>query len=210
MVPFILYQEAVDENENRNAVRILRLHLRETQDPFGIPDIVFKNFYRLPKALVQELIADIEPAMEVAQRVTAIPNHLKVLAFLSVVANGGYQKNVGHDFLLALSQTTVSRCIDLVARAIQNILAPRRIVFPVGAHEKTVIKTKFVLQLLKLCCNEIIICCFRFYNKFRFPGIIGAIDGTHIRIQKPDQQVEHVYYNGRKGAHTKNVQIVCS
>lgn len=49
---------------------------------------------------------------------------------------------------------------------------------------------------------------YRFFDLFGFPGIIGAVDGTHIRIQKPNNNVEHAYFNGRKNAHTKNVQIV--
>lgn len=147
MVPLMILQE-IEEREDRNALRINRMQLRDTQDPFSIPDKAFICFYRLPKYLVHNIIADIEPAMAVAQRVSAIPNHLKVLAFLSVVANGGYQKNVGHDFMLALSQTTVSRCIDVVARSIDRILAPRRIKFPIDQIEKAAIKARFVLQYI--------------------------------------------------------------
>ena len=40
------------------------------------------------------------------------------------------------------------------------------------------------------------------------PGVIGVVDGTHIYIKRPDNNVEHVYYSVRKAAHTKNVQIV--
>lgn len=39
-----------------------------------------------------------------------------------------------------------------------------------------------------------------------FPGIIGAIDCTHIAIIRPWEK-EHNYLN-RKGYHSKNVQIV--
>ena len=48
----------------------------------------------------------------------------------------------------------------------------------------------------------------RFFIKYGMPGVIGVVDGTHIYIKRPDNNVEHVYYSVRKAAHTKNVQIV--
>lgn len=48
---------------------------------------------------------------------------------------------------------------------------------------------------------------FRFYEETGFPGVIGAIDCTHIRIKRPKREVESCYYN-RKGYHSKNVQLV--
>lgn len=41
-----------------------------------------------------------------------------------------------------------------------------------------------------------------------FPNVIGAIDGTHIRIQAPATH-EHLYVN-RKGYHSINVQAICN
>lgn len=46
-----------------------------------------------------------------------------------------------------------------------------------------------------------------FMNRFQLPGIIGAIDGTHVAILKPSND-EHNFIN-RKGFHSLNVQIVC-
>ena len=48
----------------------------------------------------------------------------------------------------------------------------------------------------------------RFFTKYGMPGVIGVVDGTHIYIKKPENDVEFVYYSVRKAAHTKNVQIV--
>ncbi|KYN05505.1 Putative nuclease HARBI1 [Cyphomyrmex costatus] len=41
-----------------------------------------------------------------------------------------------------------------------------------------------------------------------FPGVIGAIDGTHVAIWPPDKNREHLYIN-RKLYHSLNVMIVC-
>lgn len=40
------------------------------------------------------------------------------------------------------------------------------------------------------------------------PGVIGLVDGTHILIKKPSEEVEHVYFAVRKSSHSKNVQVV--
>ncbi|KAJ8930981.1 hypothetical protein NQ314_016151 [Rhamnusium bicolor] len=44
-------------------------------------------------------------------------------------------------------------------------------------------------------------------RKTRFPGVLEAIDCTHISIIAPVVE-EHNYLN-RKGYHSKNVQIIC-
>ncbi|KAG8231963.1 hypothetical protein J437_LFUL008883, partial [Ladona fulva] len=45
-------------------------------------------------------------------------------------------------------------------------------------------------------------------ERWGFPGVIGAVDGTHIAIVPPVSEREHDFAN-RKGFHSKNVQIVC-
>lgn len=47
----------------------------------------------------------------------------------------------------------------------------------------------------------------RFMDKFNFPGVIGAIDCTHIAILKPRGD-EHNFIN-RKGFHSLNCQLIC-
>ncbi|XP_055381887.1 putative nuclease HARBI1 [Condylostylus longicornis] len=43
-----------------------------------------------------------------------------------------------------------------------------------------------------------------FYEKFLFPGVIGCVDGTHVRIITPSKNHQHLHYN-RKGYHSLNV-----
>ncbi|KYN08446.1 Putative nuclease HARBI1, partial [Cyphomyrmex costatus] len=47
----------------------------------------------------------------------------------------------------------------------------------------------------------------RFWTRTQFPGVIGAIDGTHIAIVPPNAEREHLYIN-RKLYHSLNVLIV--
>ena len=44
-----------------------------------------------------------------------------------------------------------------------------------------------------------------FYSKGGFPGVIGCIDGTHVRIQGPSDN-ENDFVN-RKGFHPINIQV---
>lgn len=48
---------------------------------------------------------------------------------------------------------------------------------------------------------------YSFQRRYHLPGVIGCIDCTHIVIVKPDEAIEHLYYN-RKGYHSLNVQMV--
>ena len=46
-----------------------------------------------------------------------------------------------------------------------------------------------------------------FFRKGGFPGVVGCVDATHIRLQRPSQN-EADYVN-RKGYHSINVQAIC-
>lgn len=46
-----------------------------------------------------------------------------------------------------------------------------------------------------------------FFQKTDFPGIIGCIDRTHIKILAPSKEDQHLYLN-RKGFFSLNVMLV--
>lgn len=46
----------------------------------------------------------------------------------------------------------------------------------------------------------------RFFEYSDFPGVIGAIDGTHVALLRPKKN-EHIYFN-RKHFHSLNVLLV--
>lgn len=48
-------------------------------------------------------------------------------------------------------------------------------------------------------------------EKKNFPGVIGALDGTHVAIVTPtkkDEPLDAVHFFNRKGYYSINVQLV--
>lgn len=51
----------------------------------------------------------------------------------------------------------------------------------------------------------------KFMARYNFPGVIGAVDGTHIAIEAPskyDKNYPEPYYVYRKQYHSINTQLV--
>ncbi|OXU17987.1 hypothetical protein TSAR_016837, partial [Trichomalopsis sarcophagae] len=48
----------------------------------------------------------------------------------------------------------------------------------------------------------------RIQRRFNFPGVIGAVDGTHTRITVPRNDSQS--YINHKGVHSIQLQIVCN
>lgn len=44
-------------------------------------------------------------------------------------------------------------------------------------------------------------------TNFGFPGVLGAIDCTHVQLRAPSENAQ-VYVN-RKGTHSINIQVIC-
>ncbi|XP_067624299.1 putative nuclease HARBI1 isoform X2 [Eurosta solidaginis] len=100
--------------------------------------------------------------------------------------SGGYQHCVGSDYLVGKFQSTVSKITSHVILEMENKLRPQNI----QSH-----------------LNETSECKQWFMDKYKIPGVIGCIDGTHIGLQRPSVD-EHMYFN-RKGYHSINAFIMC-
>ncbi|XP_052390499.1 putative nuclease HARBI1 [Carassius gibelio] len=97
-------------------------------------------------------------------------------------ATGSFLNTVGDT--VGLSKASVSRVVYRVSRALSNKLPQ----FPNQMAELNKLKRGF-------------------FSIARFPNVVGAIDGTHVRIQAPPAH-EHLFVN-RKGYHSLNIQAVC-
>ena len=101
------------------------------------------------------------------------------------ITSGDYQLTLSdcHN----VSQTTVSKCLKLVTRAIAS-LSRQYIVTPSGIDLRRTVQD--------------------FHDIAGMPDVIGAIDGTHIAIQRPRVENSELF-RCRKGYFSLNVQAVC-
>lgn len=106
--------------------------------------------------------------------------------------HGSYQKACGSNYIFAQSQASVSRSINLVTNELVGI-AEEYIRFPDTAASIAQTKSKFM-------------------HKFQMPGIVAALDGTHVAIHAPpalsDEFPGNLYIN-RKRYCSLNVLAAC-
>ncbi|XP_069134276.1 putative nuclease HARBI1 [Argopecten irradians] len=114
----------------------------------------------------------------------ALTAKIQLLVALRFFASGSFYRVVGDTF--GVSVATVSRCVSNVSIALCRI-AHRFITVPVGNAAS---ETKR-----------------GFFDIAGFPNVIGAVDGTFIRIIAPKTN-ENDFVN-RKGFHSLNVQMMC-
>ncbi len=119
-------------------------------------------------------------------RNNALTAELKVIMTLRFLATEKMQQCTGDD--LGPSQSTVSRVLNGTIAALTTPNIVRQFIdFPTD------------LQTLRQKQEA-------FMRIAGFPGVVGAIDGTHVRIISPTVN-EEAYVN-RKGFHSINVQVV--
>lgn len=185
-IQILLIQQLERENQLRQ-LREQSRRLRDTSDPFSLPDVHFIRLFRLNKDLVTYLFQELQQHMGNHARISRINYQQRILITLRFYATGNYQRGIGQEYLLAVSQPIVSRSVEEVSRVLVLHFANDWIQFP-----DDVTKNANKREFFQYC---------------GIPGIIGAIDCTHVKIVAPSQE-EHAYLN-RKGYHSINVQLIC-
>ncbi|KAJ2942141.1 hypothetical protein O0L34_g11054 [Tuta absoluta] len=183
---------AIVDADERNQQERLRLRsLRDTSNPFNLPNRKFRKLFRIPVVSAQYLCEVLEnyPRFKESDN---IPIHIKILGALHFFVSGSYQTADGGDSVISLSQPSMSRAIEEVTSAIVELLASDYIRFPTTVEEK------------RRTMRE-------FQEKYNMPNVLGAVDGTHIAIFKPDGNDPiapgNLFYN-RKGYYSINCQGV--
>ena len=110
----------------------------------------------------------------------------QVLIALRFYASGSFLQVIGDT--IGVDKSTVSRVVTNVSLALV-------------AKQQQYIKWPKDQQEFGKSKNS-------FYQRGKFPCVIGCVDGTHIRIQAPHEN-ENGYVN-RKGFHSINVQGICN
>ncbi|XP_052258927.1 putative nuclease HARBI1 [Dreissena polymorpha] len=169
-----------------NVENVPRRRLFDRENPLdSLSEIEVYRRYRFIPATILTLLNLVADSLDFGTlRNSPLLPIQQLCIFLRAMATGSFQLVVGDT--VRVSQPSVSRCCRRVGRAIAR-LARRYVRFPDREECKT----------LKS----------RFQSIAGFPNVIGLIDGTHVRIQRPKNH-EADFIN-RKGYHSLNVQMVC-
>ncbi|XP_045205641.2 putative nuclease HARBI1 [Mercenaria mercenaria] len=111
----------------------------------------------------------------------------QILIALRFFASGCFLQLIGDTFGVDIA--TVSRTITRVTDVLFS-LKDEYIRFPTTDDERRTVQQGF-------------------YKIRQFPGVVGCIDGTHVRIISPPKDQEAAYVN-RKRYHFINVQATCN
>ncbi|XP_058448989.1 putative nuclease HARBI1 [Malaya genurostris] len=174
-------------DDEHSLVRLERRKIRDSSNPLDMPHDAFIKYFRVSKELFSYLLNIVENRL--GSSVGSVLPVIKLSAALRFFAEGSYQKGVGNDLFVGMAQPTLSKSLSLVIDVLESEVCPSAIRFPINEMEKNAIKLAF-------------------YEKTGFPGIIGCVDGTHVKIITPSSNVQHLYYN-RKGFHSFNIMLVC-
>lgn len=161
---------------------------------FRLRDMALENFtneelrcrYRFGRDSLQFLTELLQDDLQrQTRRNHALTPTVQLLVALRFFASGSFLQIIGDT--VGLSKSAVSKIITDVSEALAG-KQHQFIVWP--SHDE--------IQQVKE----------GFYRKGGFPGVIGCIDGTHVRIQGPADH-ENDFVN-RKGFHSINVQAICN
>ena len=144
----------------------------------------FRYRFRLSKQIILSLCEDLSLELEYhSKRNNCLPPILQICGSLRVLAAGSFQTVIADT--IHVHQSTVSRIID---RFLNALLKNRKfyILFP---ENLAAVKQSF-------------------FEIDNFPGVVGAVDGTHISIKKPQNDINPERFRNRKNGISLNVQIV--
>ncbi|XP_041465700.1 putative nuclease HARBI1 [Lytechinus variegatus] len=162
--------------------------LTDRKNPFELyDDRDFKMRYRFTKHTALYLINILEEDLSRnTDRNNPLPVVVQVMTALRFYAVGSFQ--IMHGDEASISQPSVSRVIKKVSEAIAR--RKREFMrFPSTRDELETTQQQF-------------------YEYCGFPGVIGAIDGTHVYIRSPGGE-QALFFLNRKNRYSVNVQVVC-
>ncbi|XP_071635288.1 putative nuclease HARBI1 [Temnothorax longispinosus] len=155
----------------------------------GYSKTIFKEHFRMFPATFEMVLGVIGPGLR------AINNNIpygrkrisekkQLLIAIWFMATPDSYRSVATKF--GVGRATAFRALRRVTYAL-HCVAPRFIRWP---------RDQIALNVME-----------RFQRSCGFPNIVGAIDGTHIKIRAPVEDANS--YINRKGFHSMNVQVVC-
>ncbi|XP_058981748.1 putative nuclease HARBI1 [Musca domestica] len=175
-------------NRGDGNVNLFR-QLRDATNVLELPEERFIANFRVSKDVFLMLLGEMEPQMKRNTRSSSVPPIVKVSTFLKFLASGGYQFCVGNESVSYMSKAKVSEVISECLNIVEQHICAKwiRLQKTLGEEDE---------------CKQ------SFFNSAGVPGVVGCIDGSHVRIKSPGQQQQHLYYN-RKGYYSINVMVIC-
>lgn len=176
-----------DENHEEVQSRMPRI-FRSRIDPFdSLSDENFRDRFRLNKQTVVFVSGLVEEKIKsfTVRNHAVTPINMLLIA-LRFYATGSFFINIGDHF--NVSKQSCGRIVHKVSHYLA-LLGRDFIKMPNNGQKRNYVSSTF----FKIC---------------GFPNVIGAIDGTHIRLQSPGGENAEIYRN-RKGYFSLNVQVVC-
>ncbi|XP_017469702.1 PREDICTED: uncharacterized protein LOC108371140 [Rhagoletis zephyria] len=142
-------------------------------------DKEFVQHFRLTKDAFKYVLTEVKDKLKKRSRTSALSAELKFAATLRFLVEGSYQLGAGNDFNIGIAQSTMSGVLKEVLDCLEEQICPKWITMEMTNEEKMEAKQHF-------------------YENTHFPGVIGCVDGTQIRIITPCRDQQYLYFN-RKG-----------
>ena len=118
---------------------------------------------------------------------SSIPTSIQLAAVLKYLAVGSFQGVIANDVNLSMGRSIFSKIMWIVMKQLEERLCSAWIKIPVNQQIQNASKSHL-------------------YQNFGFPGVIGCVDGTLIRIMKPPS--DYAAYFSKKGYFSLNALIV--
>ncbi|KAF4662142.1 hypothetical protein FOL47_006387 [Perkinsus chesapeaki] len=171
----------------QNAVAI-QPALHDGQNPFEyLSELQFHQHFRFSKAGALEVLREVVPYLEVRQsRRNGVLPFMKVLLTIQYLATGNSYWNVGQE----------TRLLPMTAW--------RHVKDGLDALSKPQLLTKWVRWFSP---EEAQRSSIAFARRRGMPMVVGAVDGTHLPIRRPDEYGDA--YINRKGWFSVNAMVCC-
>ena len=179
MIPLFLAEEDTSSSMARQRV------FRDLNDPLDCyDDLELVRRFRFSRVSISQITELIANYLNFTERSYAASPHLQVCVALQFFASGTFQIICGDG--INVSQASASRYIRDVSLGLQAIYH-QFVSLPAGL-KRVEVKNKF-------------------YEIAHFAGVVGLVDWTHIRIQRPSE--DEADYINRHFYHSINVQAIC-
>ncbi|XP_052276849.1 putative nuclease HARBI1 isoform X2 [Dreissena polymorpha] len=146
-------------------------------------DMEFKSHFRMQRSTFEALCREVAPSM---QRERSMTVNTRLLATIWMLSNKECYRSVADRF--GISKGTLHLTVIQTCQTLSN-LKDKYIKFPEARREMLSLAEGFRVR-----CG--------------FPGVVGAVDGTHIPIPAPISEFRASFIN-RKGLSSMQLQVVC-